>query len=84
MMIARDVVRTVWPERGDEHGPLAPMLVALTLVTGLVDAVSYIKLGHVFVANMTGNVGDLRSVARPLAGTVDSHRAVGVSRCLPA
>jgi uncharacterized membrane protein YoaK (UPF0700 family) len=56
MTIARDVVRTVWPERGDEHGPLATVLVALTLVTGLVDAVSYIKLGHVFVANMTGNV----------------------------
>ncbi len=27
-----------------------------TLVTGLVDAASYLKLGHVFVANMTGNV----------------------------
>jgi uncharacterized membrane protein YoaK (UPF0700 family) len=25
-------------------------------VTGLVDAASYLKLGHVFVANMTGNV----------------------------
>lgn len=32
------------------------MLLALTLLTGLVDAVSYIALGHVFVANMTGNV----------------------------
>lgn len=32
------------------------MLIALTVVTGLVDAVSYIALGHVFVANMTGNV----------------------------
>ena len=28
----------------------------LTVVTGLVDAASYLKLGHVFVANMTGNV----------------------------
>jgi uncharacterized membrane protein YoaK (UPF0700 family) len=28
----------------------------LTLVTGLVDAFSYLRLGHVFVANMTGNV----------------------------
>jgi uncharacterized membrane protein YoaK (UPF0700 family) len=28
----------------------------LTVVTGIVDAVSYIALGHVFVANMTGNV----------------------------
>jgi len=26
------------------------------VVTGLVDAVSYLQLGHVFVANMTGNV----------------------------
>jgi uncharacterized membrane protein YoaK (UPF0700 family) len=32
------------------------LLLALTLVTGLVDATSYLKLGHVFVANMTGNV----------------------------
>jgi len=28
----------------------------MTLVTGLVDAFSYLALGHVFVANMTGNV----------------------------
>lgn len=28
----------------------------LTFVTGVVDAVSYLGLGHVFVANMTGNV----------------------------
>ncbi len=32
------------------------MMVALTFVTGVVDAASYLKLGHVFVANMTGNV----------------------------
>ena len=32
------------------------MLILLTVVTGVVDAVSYIALGHVFVANMTGNV----------------------------
>jgi uncharacterized membrane protein YoaK (UPF0700 family) len=35
---------------------LPPLLFVLTVVTGLVDAVSYLKLGHVFVANMTGNV----------------------------
>ena len=42
-----------------EHGrdwPLPPFLLALTLVTGLIDAFSYLVLGHVFVANMTGNV----------------------------
>jgi len=35
---------------------LPVLLLVLTGVTGLVDAVSYLKLGHVFVANMTGNV----------------------------
>ncbi|MBV6695748.1 YoaK family protein [Kitasatospora aureofaciens] len=39
-----------------KHGPLVPMLLVLTFVTGVVDAVSYLTLGHVFVANMTGNV----------------------------
>src|SRR5580700_11712794 len=38
------------------HGPLPALLMVLTMVTGLVDAVSYLNLGHVFVANMTGNV----------------------------
>ena len=31
-------------------------LLALTFATGLVDAISVLVLGHVFVANMTGNV----------------------------
>jgi uncharacterized membrane protein YoaK (UPF0700 family) len=31
-------------------------LLALTVISGLVDAVSYLGLGHVFTANMTGNV----------------------------
>jgi uncharacterized membrane protein YoaK (UPF0700 family) len=37
-------------------GPLPAFLHLLTLVTGFVDAVSVLKYGHVFVANMTGNV----------------------------
>ncbi len=42
---------------GDErHGPLVVLLMIATMVTGLVDAISYLELGHVFVANMTGNV----------------------------
>ena len=44
------------PGADPEQGPLPPLLVALTVVTGLVDACSYLLLGHVFVANMTGNV----------------------------
>jgi hypothetical protein len=51
-----DAWRTVVPPADDKHGPLAPLLLALTVVTGLVDAFSYLVLGQVFVANMTGNV----------------------------
>src|SRR3954454_11928876 len=36
--------------------PLVRALLILTFTTGLVDAVSYLGLGHVFTANMTGNV----------------------------
>ena len=54
--VLADAGRTLWPRAGDRHGPLPPMMIALTFVTGLVDAASYLKLGHVFVANMTGNV----------------------------
>src|SRR6516225_5702427 len=36
--------------------PLTRALLALTFTTGLVDAVSYLALGRVFTANMTGNV----------------------------
>jgi uncharacterized membrane protein YoaK (UPF0700 family) len=32
------------------------VLLGMTAVTGLVDAVSYLSLGHVFTANMTGNI----------------------------
>jgi uncharacterized membrane protein YoaK (UPF0700 family) len=31
-------------------------LLGMTAVTGLIDAVSYLSLGHVFTANMTGNI----------------------------
>jgi uncharacterized membrane protein YoaK (UPF0700 family) len=36
--------------------PLARALLLLTFTTGLIDAASYLGLGHVFAANMTGNV----------------------------
>jgi uncharacterized membrane protein YoaK (UPF0700 family) len=39
-----------------DHGPLPAILLALTFLTGVVDAVSILDLGRVFVANMTGNV----------------------------
>jgi uncharacterized membrane protein YoaK (UPF0700 family) len=36
--------------------PLARALLVMTFSTGLVDAVSYLGLGRVFTANMTGNI----------------------------
>src|SRR3984957_2007182 len=51
-----DARHTVAPSRDARDGLLPPLLVALTVVTGLVDSFSYLVLGHVFVANMTGNV----------------------------
>jgi len=41
---------------GAKHGPLPGLMLLLTLVTGMVDAISYLALGPVFVAQMTGNV----------------------------
>ena len=38
------------------YGPLHGILLTLSVVTGLVDAISILALGRVFVANMTGNV----------------------------
>ena len=38
------------------YGALPGLLIALTVLTGVVDAVSILALGRVFVANMTGNV----------------------------
>lgn len=39
-----------------EYGVLPGLLIVATVVTGVVDSVSYLGLHHVFVANMTGNV----------------------------
>jgi uncharacterized membrane protein YoaK (UPF0700 family) len=51
-----DIRQTIVPDRSSAYGPLPPLLLSMTVVTGLVDAFSYLVLGHVFVANMTGNV----------------------------
>jgi uncharacterized membrane protein YoaK (UPF0700 family) len=65
--------------KADRHGPLPPLLMVLTVVTGLVDAVSYLKLGHVFVANMTGNVVFLGFAA---AGASDFSVAASLAAIL--
>jgi uncharacterized membrane protein YoaK (UPF0700 family) len=52
----RDVTETLWPRAAAKEEGLPPLLIMLTIVTGVVDALAYLRLGHVFVANMTGNV----------------------------
>jgi uncharacterized membrane protein YoaK (UPF0700 family) len=56
MTDAKPAARDSHAHKPDRHTPLRPYLMGLTLVTGIVDAVSYLLLGHVFVANMTGNI----------------------------
>ena len=43
----------------EQSSMLLGTLMVLTVVSGLVDAVSYLGLGHVFTANMTGNIAFL-------------------------
>jgi uncharacterized membrane protein YoaK (UPF0700 family) len=45
--------RACWDEL---HGPLPGLLLALTVLAGVVDATSILRLGNVFVATMTGNL----------------------------
>ncbi|WP_432061824.1 YoaK family protein [Streptomyces sp. S1] len=45
----------MFPE-GHPRARFAPLLLVLTFLSGLVDAASFLGLGRVFVANMTGNV----------------------------
>jgi uncharacterized membrane protein YoaK (UPF0700 family) len=54
--VLTEIRETLFPPAGSRDGPLPPILLGLTVVTGLVDSFSYLVLGHVFVANMTGNV----------------------------
>ena len=52
----RDITETLWQPAAAKEDGLPPLLIVLTIVTGVVDALAYLRLGHVFVANMTGNV----------------------------
>ncbi|MFG1706136.1 YoaK family protein [Nonomuraea sp. M3C6] len=52
----RWVADALFPRGANRHDVLPALLILLTIVTGLVDAVSFLGLNRVFVANMTGNV----------------------------
>jgi hypothetical protein len=43
----------------NDESLLVRSLMALTVMTDLIDAVSFVGLGHIFTANMTGNVAFL-------------------------
>ena len=53
---SRDATKLVVLTPLTQDGALPLPLMVLTVVTGLVDAISFLGLGHVFTANMTGNV----------------------------
>ena len=57
---------------------LVGALLILTAVTGLIDAVSYLRMGHVFVANMTGNVVFLGLALEPGSGLSLPASAVAI------
>ena len=71
------------------QSPLSPRatvaaLLVLTAVTGLVDAVSYLRLGHVFVANMTGNVVFLGFTADPHSGLSPCSLSLSAYKTAPS
>jgi len=71
--------RTRWTAaivRDPVHGPLPGLLFLLTAVTGLIDAVSLLVLGRVFVANVTGT---LVALGLALAGTPGIVRETAVA-----
>ncbi|KUO14199.1 YoaK family protein [Streptomyces sp. DSM 15324] len=58
---------------------LTPVLLVLTAVSGLIDAISYLGLGHVFTANMTGNVVVLGFAAAGAPGFSAGHSAASLA-----
>jgi uncharacterized membrane protein YoaK (UPF0700 family) len=57
---------------------LVVVLLGLTVASGLIDAVSYLGLGHVFTANMTGNVVVLGFAAAGAPGFSVPHTATSL------
>jgi uncharacterized membrane protein YoaK (UPF0700 family) len=74
---------TVTPGTDSKEGLLPPLMILLTIVTGIVDAVAYLKLGHVFVANMTGNVVFLGFAAAGASGLSVAGSLLALACFLP-
>ncbi|MFD5541672.1 YoaK family protein [Streptomyces sp. NPDC127079] len=72
----------VTPNRDDPETRgvrLVVVLLALMTVSGLIDAVSYLGLGHVFTANMTGNIVILGFAAAGAPGFSVPHSATSLA-----
>jgi uncharacterized membrane protein YoaK (UPF0700 family) len=67
------------PDREARGVRLVAVLLGLTVVSGLIDAVSYLGLGHVFTANMTGNVVVLGFAAAGAPGFSVPHTATSLA-----
>ncbi|MFJ8019790.1 YoaK family protein [Streptomyces sp. NPDC096311] len=70
------------PPSADPEAPgvrLVVVLLSLTVVSGLIDAVSYLGLGHVFTANMTGNVVVLGFAAAGAPGFSVPHTSTSLA-----
>ncbi|MCE7548684.1 YoaK family protein [Streptomyces thermodiastaticus] len=58
--------------------PLVPVLLGLTVTSGIIDAVSFLALRHVFTANMTGNIVVLGFAAAGAPGFSVPHTATSL------
>ncbi|MFF7177506.1 DUF1275 family protein [Streptomyces sp. NPDC008121] len=72
------VARWLFPN-GHLYERFVPSLLVLTFVSGLVDAASFLGLGRVFVANMTGNVVFLGFALSGVAGLSAAASAVALA-----
>ncbi len=72
---ARGLARALLDER---HGPLPALLLSLTVLAGVVDAISILRLGHVFVATITGNLVFLGLAAAGAKGFAVGTSALAV------
>ena len=79
----KEIAETLAPRVGSKEGVLPPLMILLTIVTGIVDAVAYLKLGHVFVANMTGNVVFLGFAAAGASGLSVAGSLLALACFLP-
>jgi uncharacterized membrane protein YoaK (UPF0700 family) len=79
----QEVAETLAPRAGSQDGVLPPLMILLTIVTGIVDAVAYLQLGHVFVANMTGNVVFLGFAAAGASGLSVAGSLLALACFLP-